>query len=77
MRSRLMLDELESGYRAKDQVDCLVDIARVQAQAGDRAGAQANFSLAVTAAEALPEEDHYEGWNRLEVLSESPRHKPR
>ena len=66
----LVLDELESGYRAKDQVDCLVDIARVQAQAGDRAGAQANFSLAVTAAEALPEEDHYEGWNRLEVLSD-------
>ena len=66
----LVLDGLESGYRAKDQVDCLVDIARVQAQAGDRAGAQANFSLAVTAAEALPEEDHYEGWNRLEVLSD-------
>ena len=66
----LVLNGLESSFHAKDYVTCLVDIAKLQAQAGDFTGARKSFSQAFTAAQALPEEDHYEGWNRHEVLSD-------
>ena len=66
----LVLDGLESRFNAKDKVDCLVDIAKLQAQTGDSTGARKSFSQAVTAAQALPESDDYEGWNRRGVLSD-------
>ncbi len=64
----LVLKGLESSFHAKDYVTCLVDIAKLQAQAGDFTGARKSFSQAFTAAQALPEEDHYEGWSRRGLL---------
>ena len=66
----LVLNGLESSSYAMDYVTCLVDIAKLQAQAGDINGARKSFSRAFTAAQTLPEEDHNEGWSRRRALSD-------